>query len=100
MYHVLKILFISLGGTYPFRIGGPPVVAYNLIKEFDRKELEVDFVFGISKEDLSKTSDLSKFFKVSENINLIPIVKNERSPTLYKNYLDFKFLKDIITLSR
>lgn len=76
-------------------MGGPSVVAYNLIREFDRKGVQVDFVFGISKEHLSKTSNLSNLFGFSDNINLFPIVKNERSPESYKTSLDFKFLKDI-----
>lgn len=96
----LKILFIALGGTYPFRIGGPSVVAYNLVKQFDRKGLEVVFFFGISKEHLRKASDLYKSFDFSKNVNLIPIVKNERLSTSYETCLDVRFLKDIVTLVR
>jgi glycosyltransferase involved in cell wall biosynthesis len=81
-------------------MGGPSVVAYNLIREFNKKGVQVDFVFGISKEHLSKTSNLSNLFGFSDNINLIPIVKNERSPESYKTSPDSKFLKDISTLSR
>lgn len=96
----LKILFLSLGGTYPFRIGGPSVVAYNLVREFDKKGVEVDFVFGISRVHLSRTSNLSNLFGFSENISLIPIVKNERSQDSYKSSLDFKFLKDVNALNK
>lgn len=81
-------------------MGGPSVVAYNLIREFDKKGVKVDFVFGISKQHLSKTSNLSNSFGFSDNVNLIPIVKNERSPESYKTCPDSKFLKDINTLSR
>jgi len=96
----LKIFFLSLGGTYPFRIGGPSVIAYNLIREFDKKGIKVDFAFGISREHLRKNFHLYNLFGFSKNIQLIPIIKNERSPTSYKTPKDCIFFKDVNILSK
>lgn len=91
MCSLLKIVFVSLGGTYPFRIGGPSVVTFNLVEQFDRKGLEVDFVFGISKKDfIDNYQNLSAHF--SRHVNLIPIVKNQRSEGSYRASFDSQFL--------
>lgn len=96
----MKILFLSLGGTYPFRIGGPSIVAYNLVREFDKKGIEVHFVFGISRNQLNRIYNVSNPLGFTENVKLIPIVKNERSPDSYKTSVDSKFLGDIHRLSK
>jgi glycosyltransferase involved in cell wall biosynthesis len=81
----------SLGGTYPFRIGGPSVVAYNLARQFDRKGIQISFVFGISKKDFPDAyQELSARF--SRNVGLIPIVKNPRSERSYKASFDSEFI--------
>jgi glycosyltransferase involved in cell wall biosynthesis len=81
-------------------MGGPSVVAYNLVREFDKKDVEVDFAFGISRQQLNQNDSMSEILGFSENVNLIPIVKSERSPRSYKTSFDFRFLEDLYMLSR
>jgi len=97
-YAVLKTVFMSLGGTYPFRIGGPSVVAYNLIKQFDRKGLEVKFVYGTSKQHYEERCR-QPLFSFSQNIHLVPVIKNRRSPASYATSFDANFVTDIIRLA-
>jgi glycosyltransferase involved in cell wall biosynthesis len=92
-------MFLSLGGIFPLRYGGPPVVAYNLVKEFDRKGLEVDLVFGISKKH-SGEKKLPDILGFSKNVNLIPVIKNRRSPTSYETPFGQEFLRDTLRLAR
>jgi glycosyltransferase involved in cell wall biosynthesis len=92
-------MFVSLGGTYPFLIGGPQVVAYNLVKQFDRKGVNVDFVFGISREHLERRK-IYDHFHFSENVRLLPVVKNWKSPSAYSAALDGKFLVDMALLEQ
>jgi len=92
-------MFLSLGGIFPLRYGGPPVVAYNLINEFDKKGLEVDLVFGIS-ETHSIEKNLHDILGFSKNVNLIPVIKNRRSPTSYNTPFGQEFLMDTIILMK
>jgi glycosyltransferase involved in cell wall biosynthesis len=96
----LKILFSALGGIYPFVIGGPQVVAYNLVKQFDRKGIDVDFVFGISKEQFKKVPDMNTFLELSENVKLTPLIKNQWLPSSYNMPPDLKFISDSLKLTR
>lgn len=95
----LKIMFLSLGGMFPLRYGGPAVVAYNLVKEFDKKGLEVDLVFGVSKKHLTEKK-VYNILGFSRNVNLIPVVKNRSSRTSYKVSFDLEFLRDAFNLAR
>ena len=90
---------MSLGGTYPFRIGGPSVVAYNLVRQLDKKGFKVEFVYGVSKEQHARGPH-QPYFSFSENVNLVPVVKNERSPTSYASSFDANFLSDTVRLAR
>lgn len=74
-----RIAIVSLGGTYPFRIGGPSLVAYHLVRQMDQKGIRVDFVFGISGDDY-RHRDAKSSFAFSNNVKLIPIVKNPKCP--------------------
>lgn len=67
------------------------MVAYNLTEQFDRKGLEIDFVFGISKKDcVNGYQELSTHF--SGDVRLIPVVKNRRSEESYRASFDSEFL--------
>ena len=55
----LKILFVALGGNYPFCIGGPQGVAFNLIKQFSKKNVEIRSALGMSKNDLDNLERLT-----------------------------------------
>ena len=38
-----RVSFVQYGTIYPFNIGGPAVVAYNLLREFDKINVRVNF---------------------------------------------------------
>lgn len=39
----MRVSFVQYGALYPFHIGGPGVVAYNLLREFDKNNVRVNF---------------------------------------------------------
>jgi glycosyltransferase involved in cell wall biosynthesis len=39
----MRVSFVQYGVLYPFHIGGPGVVAYNLLREFDKDDVRVNF---------------------------------------------------------
>lgn len=40
----LKLTFVHAGKLYPFQSGGPGVVARNLLEQFDKRDVSVDFL--------------------------------------------------------
>lgn len=95
----MKILFVSLGGTLPFRAAGPSVVAYNLVRQFDKLGLNVEFVFGISEAQSAKEACLQSL-DLSSNVQLLPVVKNRKLATEYNASIDLRFLKSAVSLAR
>jgi glycosyltransferase involved in cell wall biosynthesis len=71
------------------------VVAFNLVREFDKMGIDVDFVFGISGEQLTKTRNLSELLGFSEKTNLIPVTRNSRVPGSYTATIDSGFLHNL-----
>lgn len=70
----MKLMYFSMGGISPFNIGGTSTVAYNLLRNFDKLNMNVHFVFVILKKNIPKQG-FKNFFKVSDNITFHPIVK-------------------------
>jgi glycosyltransferase involved in cell wall biosynthesis len=70
------------------------------VKQLSEKRIEVDFVFGIAKKQLDEAGDLHTFLGINENVNLIPIIKNEFSEDSYATFPGVKFLKDVVNLTR
>jgi len=85
---------------YPFQIGGPQVVTYNLVRQFGKKGLDVELVLGISKQDLSRTRSLSEQLGFSSSVGITPVVKNAKCPSSYRNRLDHEFLRDTVRIGR
>jgi glycosyltransferase involved in cell wall biosynthesis len=95
----LRVLFVSTGGTYPFRIGGPSVIAYHLAKELGKKGVTVDFIFGISREHYEKRTRFPHF-EFPDSVNLIPVIRNHRIADSYRTALDFELLRDVSRLAK
>lgn len=84
----MRILFLSLVGTFPFEAAGPQNVAYHLVRELKDKDLNIDFAFGIARRHFKSTSYTQFCSEMSKRVNLIPIVKdNPRSVEV--NRLEF-----------
>jgi len=96
----MRILFLSIDGAYPFRIGGSFVASYNLVRELSRRGVDIDFVFGVSAEEMKRSGDFSSAFGFPPNVSLVPVTADEGLSGSRIVPFDFQFMQDLFMIGR